>query len=226
MQVLRCNNDHIFNQMFNNIVTINTLNNNKIHIKYDPQVQSIQTIWKWFFNEFKYKCDDFNEYNYKFVDENNVEIPITSSINETKAITNTTKKFKLMLKPKASYGEHVQVEYNPDKFKKSDTSVMIYLKTLTGKSLTIHINDMSNVTVDELKLFVQDSEGPLPDQQRFIFNGRQLEDGNTLESYGLKLESVIHLVLRLRGGMFNEVSGRNGAYEPLLENFYDITCYK
>ena len=226
MQVLQCNNDHVFNQMFDNILTINTLNCKKIHIKYDPESQSLDTIWRWFFNEFKYQCDNYNENNFKFVDEANNQIPISCSVDTTKAITKTTKKIKLMLKVNSNISQYAHVEFNPDKFKQTETSVRVYLKNLSGKSITIHLNDIANTTVQELKLCVQDSEGTPPEQQRIIFSGYQLEDTKTLQSYGISLDSVLHLVLRLRGGMFNEVSGRDGAYQPLKENFYDITGYK
>ena len=47
------------------------------------------------------------------------------------------------------------------------------------------------------------------DQQRLIHAGRQLEMGRQLKDYNINGSATIHLILRLRGGMFHSSSGRN-----------------
>jgi hypothetical protein len=73
----------------------------------------------------------------------------------------------------------------------------IYVKTLTGKTLTLVVEPNESILIVMLR--IQRKEGIPIDQQRLLFAGHQLEEHKTLVNYNIQKESTLHLVLRLRG---------------------------
>jgi hypothetical protein len=85
-------------------------------------------------------------------------------------------------------------------YKKADMiskKMQIFIKTLTGKTITIVIkdNDLTNALFEQ----IEEREGIPQDAMRLIWAGKQLERDRYISEYDIQKESTIHLVSRLRG---------------------------
>ena len=88
----------------------------------------------------------------------------------------------------------------------------VQLKTATGRFHSIEVTP--TMTVMELKLKIQRVELYDPSQQRIVYSGKELSDEKQIKDYLISAESTLHMIVRLRGGMFHETSSRKDM-EPL-----------
>ena len=94
------------------------------------------------------------------------------------------------------------------------------IKVTTWAGKVIHMNVSVICRIEGVKAKITESEGIPIYQQRLIYNGKQLEDGRTLCDYNIQRESNLHMSLRLRGGMYDATSGRDG-----LEQMFELRVH-
>ena len=98
----------------------------------------------------------------------------------------------------------------------SRTAFQIFIKFLT-KDSAVTVKVHSATKIDEVKAMLEEKEGVPVDQQRLIFGGEQLKGAPMLRDYKIPNTATMHLLERLRGGMFHFTSGR--------EDFQNLPSY-
>jgi hypothetical protein len=76
-------------------------------------------------------------------------------------------------------------------------TIQVHIELLSGHTMTISLSSHEEM-VQVLKYRIYDYSNIHVDDQRLIYDGRQLEDGHTLSHYNVENNSTINLICRLR----------------------------
>jgi len=91
------------------------------------------------------------------------------------------------------------------------TSTQIFVKTLTGKTITLSVDLKTDSVLSVKEKIYQKAFIPVS-QQRLIHRQLQLEEGRSLSEYPtIGKDATIHLVLRLVAGVQNSTSTKTGS---------------
>ncbi|CAG9813581.1 unnamed protein product [Phaedon cochleariae] len=93
--------------------------------------------------------------------------------------------------------------------------MLLKVVTLTGDERMLDVEPTDKILTIKEKL--EEKEGIPPEQQRLVFQGKQLKDDKTVNSYKLKGGTVLHLVVALRGGQENY---ENVEYDLYRKSYY------
>ena len=75
--------------------------------------------------------------------------------------------------------------------------MQIYIKTLTGRTVSLIVEE--GETIKTVKEKLKEKDGVPVEEQRLVFNSQELEDGKTLQYYGILREATLHVVINPRG---------------------------
>ena len=97
---------------------------------------------------------------------------------------------------------------NLESANKKEKKIQIFVKNLSGKTITLLVN--IDDTVETIKQKIQDKEGCRLDQQRLLLHGgKELENTFTLRHYNIERETTLDMILRLVGGRPTDETNEN-----------------
>lgn len=202
---------HIIKKM-TKILKVHTFDNKSILFRYTPGTKNIDDITNAMIHEIGYRCSGVDKYSYRCENERTMftTFEMNNSTKTPEELLDMIDEIRLVQYRKPMILKQQQLQ----------SPIRITLKTLSNHAIP-PIETTTCMSVELLKEKIEDKLGFCVENQNLIFGGKRLQNENTLESYGVIDGSEIYLTLSLRGGMYHEISGRNGIYKPLAE----ITIY-
>lgn len=190
------------------LIEVITPENKHLWLKYNNQ-KTPNELKNIIFDDIKYRYMNYDSSYFTFKYDNNVMSD--EQLNENLIADNCI--LHLILK-KSIYNSITEDTFINKK------NIILYK---TANNTVGKINcDIDSLTVEDLKYGIMYQTKYPIDIQRIIYNYKELEDHKMLSDYDISDNAEIFVVLRLRGGMFSEISGRNSSYEEHGNIFYEF----
>ena len=125
-------------------------------------------------------------------------------------ISNLLKKYRLT---KSLKDNHKGLKDNHVVYSTHASKFQILIKTLRN---TIAIIIKSSNSIKAIKEIIQEKEGIPVEEQRLIMGRKELNNFKTAAEYKINTGSIIHIILKLKGGM------NNGDKSSLTENILSV----
>jgi hypothetical protein len=184
-------------------VALHTFGGKPILFRYTPGTKTIENITNAITHNIGYICRENEKFSYRVNDKYILEPSSQELLDNIEQIH--------MIPYRAPRKQSVN----------EGPQIVITVKTLTTREYQIATT--ANATIEDLKEKIEDVTGFDVNCQNLIFNGKRMENDRALETYGITDNASIYITLALKGGMFAEMSGRDGAYRPLSElTIYDL----
>ena len=204
---------NITNELYPNIIYLKTLTDKIFILRLNLALVNINNIINTLYKlGYRYNGNK-NELNIKLKD--NFLSDKNKNLNEYLDEEQKLHHLELAI-PKLSHSIYKE---KIDNFEKIANGKTIICESLTGKQSLIYFH--KHFTVYQLKEIIQFNESIPIDQIKIIYHGKQLEDQYTLNHYNIQYDSKIFLMLKLRGGMLVESSGKSDL-KDLTSNVIDI----
>ncbi|XP_059211298.1 uncharacterized protein LOC131989934 isoform X2 [Centropristis striata] len=109
---------------------------------------------------------------------------------------------------------------------KEEIDIKVFIKESTGRITSVDLpnNEFESVTVLQLKEKLEPLTGEPVEEQRLIFEAKQLENDRLLVSYGIHHEATIHLIKKMDVTVFVKCCDRKTIGVHLCDNkFQSVT---
>jgi hypothetical protein len=184
-----------------NIVNFVSLNKINLYGIYNPDIATLRDILAEFNKNYECNLKDISIYSEeleKYIEELDQET-FMKDFKFSKHTVFTLK--QVQVRQKSIDNKLYEEQYITRLYELNniDRCMNISCKTLDGKNYDLKI--LPNFTILDLKILIMDMTKISPIYQRFIFNGKILENKLTVASYNLVDNSTIHMITKLSDDM-------------------------